>query len=313
MGVRLITLLCLGTTGLATAQRVGTPTDDLTNLSVDELFRIQVTSVDRKAQQLSKAPAAIFVLTAEDIRRSGATSIPEALRWVPGLTVLRIDGRAWTISARGLASLYADKMLVMIDGRSLYTPTFAGVIWDAIDVPLEDIEQIEVVRGPGVVMWGPNAVNGVINILTKRAQATKGVEISAAGGNELRGSILGRWGAAPSEHLAYRIWAKLDDRGPAFSSPGYYSFNRSSVVTDPRPIRDLDSETARLGFRIDAAPSGSDSLLFEGDVYKMGRHDPIAYPIFMPSVIDAVQGHTGYEGGFVQARWTHAKGRRNIN
>jgi iron complex outermembrane recepter protein len=135
------------------AQRVGVPTDDLDKVSVDELFNVQVTSVDRKAQELSKAPAAIFVLTAEDIRRSGATSIPEALQWVPGLTVLRIDGRRWVVSARGGAREYANKMLVMIDGRSLYTPMFSGVIWDAIDVPMTNIERIEVIRGPGAVMW----------------------------------------------------------------------------------------------------------------------------------------------------------------
>src|SRR5271166_1055238 len=131
----------------AAAQRVGAPTTDLDKLSVDDLFNIQVTSVGKKAEQVSKAPAAVFVLTAEDIRRSGATCIPEALQWVPGLTVLRLDGRNWVVSARGGAREYANKMLVMIDGRSLYTPTFSGVIWDAIDVPLEEIERIEVVRG----------------------------------------------------------------------------------------------------------------------------------------------------------------------
>ena len=304
MGTRTLTVLALATMEAAVAQRVGAPTDDLTNLSVDELFRIEVTSVGRKAQQLSKAPAAVFVLTAEDIRRSGATSIPEALQWVPGLTVLRIDGRSWTISARGSASLYSDKMLVMIDGRSLYTPLFSGVVWDSIDVPLEDIEQIEVVRGPGAVMWGPNAVNGVINIITKSAHATKGGEFSAAGGNELRGSILARWGAEPSEHFAFRVWAKLDDRNPAFSSPGFYSFGAGNIVKDPRAIRDLDSETARLGFRIDAEPSGKDRLLFTGDVYKTGRQDDVAYPVLLPLLIDPVHTHTGYEGGFIQARWT---------
>ncbi|HEY2015433.1 MAG TPA: Plug domain-containing protein, partial [Bryobacteraceae bacterium] len=146
---------------ILSAQRVGMPTGDLDKISADELFSVQVTSVGKKAQRLSKAPAAVFVLTGEDIRRSGATSIPEALQWVPGLTVLRVDGRNWVVSARGGARLYANKMLVMIDGRSLYTPFFAGVIWDSIDIPLENIQQIEVVRGPGAVMWGPNAVNGV--------------------------------------------------------------------------------------------------------------------------------------------------------
>jgi iron complex outermembrane receptor protein len=135
--------------GTSVAQRVGAPTDDLDKLSVDELFTLQVTSVGRKAQQLSKAPAAVFVLTAEDIKRSGATCIPEALQWVPGLTVFHLDGRTWGVSARGSGRIYANEILVMIDGRSLYTPLFSGVIWDAIDVPLDSIERIEVVRGPG--------------------------------------------------------------------------------------------------------------------------------------------------------------------
>ena len=137
----------------ATAQHVGAPTDDLTNLAADELFSVQVTSVGRKAQQISKAPASVFVLTAEDIHRSGARSIPEALQWVPGLTVLSVDGRSWAISIRGSARMYADQILVMIDGRSLYKPLFSGIVWDAIDVPMNDIERIEVVRGPGAVMW----------------------------------------------------------------------------------------------------------------------------------------------------------------
>ena len=163
------------------AQHVGDPTNDLDKLSPDELFSIQVTSVGRKAEQLSKAAAAVFVLTAEDIRRSGATSIPEALQWVPGLTVLSVDG------------------------RSLYTHLFSGVLWDGIGVLMEDIERIEVVRGPGAVMWGPNAVNGVINIITRNARQTQGAAVSASAGNQLRGAAELRWGAAVSDRLAYRV------------------------------------------------------------------------------------------------------------
>ena len=307
MGARLLILSTLFALEVAQAQRVGAPTDELTNLSTDELFQIQVTSVGRKAQQLSKAPAAVFVLTADDIRRSGATSIPEALEWVPGLTVLRVDSRSWAISARGSSRLYADKILVMIDGRSLYTPLFSGVIWDSVDVPLEDIEQIEIVRGPGAVMWGPNAVNGVINIITKRAQSTTGALVSAASGNELRGSILSQWGAAPSEKFAYRIWAKLDDRNPAFSSPGYYHFDGSFPFFDATPVQDLDAKTIRLGFRMDAQPTEKDRLLFEGDVYGMKRRDTLAYPVLMPGFADVAHDGTQYTGGFVQARWTRTK------
>src|SRR5579884_4116359 len=165
------------------AQRVGDPTDDLTKVGMDELFSVEVTSVGRKAEKLSKAPAAVYVLTAEDIRRSGASSIPEALEWVPGLTVSHVAGGSWMISARGSTRLYSNKILVMVDGRSLYTPLFSGVIWDAIDVPLEDIDRIEVVLGPGAVMWGPNAANGVINIITRKARATEGSTVSIGAGN----------------------------------------------------------------------------------------------------------------------------------
>ena len=297
-------LACL--TANLCAQRVGAPTDDLTKIAEDELFSIQVTSVGRKAQALSKAPAAVFVLTAEDIRRSGATSIPEALRWVPGLTVLSQDGRSWDISARGSTRLYSDKILVMIDGRSLYTPLFSGVIWDSVDVPLGDIEQIDIVRGPGAVMWGPNAVNGVINIITKRAQSTAGTQVSMAAGNEVR-TAEARVGHA-GDHVAYRVWGKVDDRTPAYNSPGYFSFT-DFVYRDPA-IRNLDEGSGRLGFRIDGQPNEKDQWMVQGDIYKVDRQDPLAYPTFRPAV-DRMQGHSDYNGGFIQARWTHTASAGN--
>ncbi len=288
----------------AWTQRVGAPTGDLESVSVDELFSLQVTSVGRKAQELSKAPAAIFVLTAEDIRRTGATCIPEALQWVPGLTVLHLDGRSWVVSARGGARLYADKILVMIDGRSLYTPLFSGVIWDSIDVPMEDIEQIEVVRGPGAVMWGPNAVNGVINVITRRAKATKGGQVSVATGNEVRNSTEARWGAAPSDAVAYRVWGKFDYRTPAFDSPGYFRFNNRYNYRDP-DIRNLDAGAARVGFRLEGQSGEKDQWMVQAEGYQMDRQDPMAYPVIVPTVIARSQGHTDYEGGDVQAKWTH--------
>ncbi|MDR3700974.1 MAG: TonB-dependent receptor plug domain-containing protein [Candidatus Sulfopaludibacter sp.] len=288
----------------AWTQRVGAPTGDLESVSVDELFSLQVTSVGRKAQELSKAPAAIFVLTAEDIRRSGATCIPEALQWVPGLTVLHLDGRSWVVSARGGARLYADKILVMIDGRSLYTPLFSGVIWDSIDVPMEDIEQIEVVRGPGAVMWGPNAVNGVINVITRHAKATKGGQVSVATGNELRNSTEARWGAAPSDAVAYRVWGKFDYRTPAFDSPGYFRFNNRFNYRDA-DIRNLDAGAARVGFRLEGQSGEKDQWMVQAEGYQMDRQDPMAYPVIVPELIARSQGHTDYEGGDVQAKWTH--------
>ena len=296
----LVCAVCL--LSAAFAQRVGVPTTNLDNVSVDELFSVQVTSVDRKAQALAKAPAAVFVLTSADIRRSGATSIPEALELVPGLTVLRLDGRSWIVSARGGARQYADKMLVLIDGRSLYTPFFSGVIWDAIDVPLDDIEQIEVVRGPGAVMWGPNAVNGVINIITRNARNTKGGQISAAVGNEDRQAEV-RWGAAPNDRLAWRAWGKFDYLTPAFGSPGYYNFNTILEYRAPA-IGNLDSGTGRIGFRIDGQPTEKDQWLVEGDLFRTDRHDPLAVPVVYP-VIQQLQSHSDYLGGYLQGSWTH--------
>src|SRR5688572_533811 len=143
--------------------------DDLASLSVDDLMNVEVTSVSRKAQKLADTAAAVFVITQEDIRRSGATSIPEILRIVPGLDVARINGNVWAISARGFNGQFANKLLVMIDGRSVYTPHLSGVHWDVQDTLLEDVERIEVIRGPGGTLWGANAVNGIINIIAKHA------------------------------------------------------------------------------------------------------------------------------------------------
>jgi iron complex outermembrane recepter protein len=311
MSSRLLTMAIILSAATARGQRVGAPTDELTNLSIDDLFRLEVTSVGRKAQQLSKVPAAIFVLTADDIRRSGATSIPEALQWVPGLTVLREDGRLWTISARGSARLYSNKILVMIDGRSLYTPLFSGVLWEFVDVPLENIERIEVIRGPGAVMWGPNAVNGVINIITKSARATNGAEITAASGNELRGSFFARWSAKLNDRPAYQVWTKLEDRNPAFSSAGYYRFHATYPYQQATPVLDLNSQSGRSGFRVDAQTSGTDQIMLQGDVYKLGRRDVLAYPVLVPVAAELSPDHTGDAGGFLQARWTRTNSAGN--
>ena len=136
----------------------------LKNLSIDELLNTEVTSVSRKAEKLADAPAAVFVISQEDIRRSGVTSIPEALRMVPGLQVARINAKAWAITSRGFSDMFANKLLVLMDGRSVYTPLFSGVFWDVQDTLLEDVERIEVIRGPGATVWGANAVNGIITL-----------------------------------------------------------------------------------------------------------------------------------------------------
>ena len=180
VGMALCALLLSPLTASAQSQKP--PSSDLAEASLEELMNTQVTSVSRKEQKKSKVAAAIYVITQEDIRRSGATTIPDLLRMVPGLDVAQLDANSWAISSRGFNDQIADKMLVLIDGRSVYDPTFSGVLWDQQNVPLEDIDRIEVIRGPGATVWGANAVNGVINIITKSSKVTQGGLVTAGGG-----------------------------------------------------------------------------------------------------------------------------------
>lgn len=173
-------LLCAPVLAQKSEQRTGSGVD-LTTMNIEDLMNVKVTSVSKKEQKLSRTAAAIFVITQEDIRRSSATNIPDLLRMVPGLDVAQINGSTWEISARGFNAQYANKLLVLIDGRTVYSPLFAGVYWDVQDVPLEDIDRIEVIRGPGATVWGANAVNGVINIITKSANETQGALLTAGG------------------------------------------------------------------------------------------------------------------------------------
>lgn len=163
------------------------PQKDLASLSIEDLMNIEVTSASKKEQKLSRVAAAIFVITQEDIRRSGATSIEDALRVVPGLDIAEINGSTWAIGARGFNEQLSNKLLVIVDGRIVYTEAFGGVYWDTVDVPLEDIDRIEVIRGPGSSIWGANAVNGVISIFTKRAAAKRGGSVTATYGNIAQG------------------------------------------------------------------------------------------------------------------------------
>src|SRR3954462_7130378 len=186
----------------------------IADIPLDELmtFKYQVSSPSKKPEKLSDAAASIFVITEEDIRRSGVTSIPEALRLSPGVEVARQDSHTWAISSRGFNDEFANQLLVLIDGRSVYTPLFAGVYWDVQDLMLEDVSRIEVIRGPGATLWGANAVNGVINITTKKARDTQGLLISGGGGNEEQGFATFRYGGKLADDLFYRFYGKVLNR-----------------------------------------------------------------------------------------------------
>ena len=210
-----------------------------------------VTTVERKESTVGRTPSAVFVITNEMIRRSGARSIPEVLRMAPGVQVARIDGNKWALSIRGFNSRFSNKLLVQIDGRSIYTPLYGGVLWDVQDVLLEDVERIEVVRGPGGTVWGANAVNGVINIITKSARDTQGVFLESGGGTE-RAFASARQGGALGDNGAYRIYGKWLERDRQFAPIGR--------------AHD-DWRQGRGGFRADWDLSPQDHVTLQGELY----------------------------------------------
>src|SRR5437879_7193456 len=192
----------------------------LKHLTLDQLMNIDVMSVSLRPQRLFETPSAIQVITQDDIRRSGAASLPEALRLATNLQVAQVDSRQWAISARGFNSTTANKLLVLIDGRTVYTPLFSGVFWDVQEVPLADIERIEVISSPGATLWGANAVNGVINVITKDAKDTQGGLLSGGGGTEQHGFGTVRYGAALGSQVRARIYARGSHREATASPSG---------------------------------------------------------------------------------------------
>src|SRR5271155_2103162 len=192
----------------ARAQESPAPPDNLKQLSLEQLGDVEVVSKSKSPEQVWKTAAAIYVITQDDIRRSGATSIPEALRLAPGVEVARISGDKWSIGIRGFGSRLARSVLVLIDGRTVYTPLLAGTYWEVQDTIMEDIDRIEVIRGPGGTVWGPNAVNGVINIITRNSRETQGTLVSAGAGNEEQGFLNSRYGGTASNGLTYKVYAK---------------------------------------------------------------------------------------------------------
>ncbi|MFO1351638.1 MAG: TonB-dependent receptor [Gammaproteobacteria bacterium] len=253
----------------------------------------EVTSVAKTPQKLVDSAAAVTVITQEDIRRSGVTSIPEALRLAPGIEVARIDANRWAVSARGFNGLFANKLLVLIDGRSVYTPTFSGVFWEVQDLLLEDIERIEVIRGPGASLWGANAVNGIINILTQHARDTQGGLLSLTAGDEERAIVGLRYGAKLGDNAQARAYGKVLDRDGALTLQGQDAGD--------------DWRLARGGFRIDWGASSKDALLFQGDLYHGDFKRNFALPsITSPNGAETVLDDGTLSGHSLQARWEHS-------
>jgi iron complex outermembrane receptor protein len=252
-----ISLLVLGHLSILTDRGFSEEIDDVLEMDLLQLMQMDVlvTSVSKRPQKLQKAASAIYVVTQEDIRRSGATNIPEALRMVPGLLVARVDQNRYAISSRGFnRQSISNKLLVLIDGRSVYSPEISGVRWLVQDTMLEDIERIEVIRGPGAALWGSNAVNGVINIITKTARETQGTLLAGGTGTEEKGFGALRYGGKVGENFHYRVYGKYRDRDDGKRSDGTDAFD--------------EKQTFQGGVRSDWQISPKDHLTLQGDYYK---------------------------------------------
>ncbi len=263
---------------------------DLARMGFEELANIRVTTVSREASTVGQTPAAVSVITQEMIRRSGAREIPELLRMVPGLDVARIDGNKWAIGSRGFNNRFQHFLLVQVDGRSVFSPQTAGVFWDAVAYPLEDIERIEVIRGPGASVWGANAVNGVINIITKSSKDTQGGMLAAGGGSTERGFADFRFGGKIGENVTYRLYGQWADHARQFSLEG----NTNDQW------REYHS-----GLRVDWRPNAQDTLTFDAAAGRSvtGTNDRFARrqgPLFAPNVPEDDTTDVAH----ILARWT---------
>ncbi len=292
--------LLLGLAGvLVRAQGLDSRTSqpkELLRLDLEQLMNVEVTSVSKKEQRLSQVAAAVYVITHEDIRRSGATCIPEALRMAPGVQVSRIDANKWAVSVRGFNSRWSNKLLVLMDGRVVYSPMFSGVYWDVQDTFMEDIERIEVIRGPGGTMWGANAVNGVINVITRHTRDTQGGLLTAGGGSEQLGFGGARYGGKTGK-IYYRGYAKFFQRDHltrASGAPGADAWN-----------------ALRGGFRMDWEPSERDAVTLQGDLYQNHTGGTVTTHSLQPPFSGSSDYRAEAAGGNVLARWKRVLSERS--
>jgi iron complex outermembrane receptor protein len=267
----------------------------LKQLTLEELSQIEVTTPSKAPVKAFNTPAAVYVITGEDIRRSGVTNIPEALRLAPGVEVARIDASKWSVGIRGFGSRLSRSVLVLIDGRTVYTPLFAGTYWEVQDTMMPDIDRIEVIRGPGGTIWGPNAVNGVINIITKSSNETQGIIASAGGGNVNQGFANFRYGGGNSSGLNYRFYGKGYTRGPEYHPDG----------------RNFDDwRGTQGGFRMDWKRD-RDVFMVEGDLYKIEAGERVNAVTYTPPFQRSVDANADLSGGNFTARWASGSaGRR---
>jgi iron complex outermembrane receptor protein len=284
--ILLALLISMGWAAEHSATRQGSV--DPTQISLEELLKTEVISFTKRPESRAEVAAAVYVITQEDIRRSGVTSLPDALRLAPGVEVARIDTNKWAVGVRGFTSRLSRSLLVLIDGRSVYSPLFAGVYWEVQDTLLEDVDRIEVIRGPGGTIWGANAVNGVINIITKKAQETQGGLLVGGGGSQEQGFGGVRYGGKIGQDLFYRVYGK--------------AFNRDAAFHDNAPDFD-DWRMGQVGFRTDWEGHRGDSVTFQGDFYIGEAGQRTVLTTIAPPLTTTVEKDADLAGGNLLGRW----------
>ena len=279
--------------GIASAQTPDSGLAKYKTMSLEQLTQIDVTTLSKEPERAFQTPAAIYIITGSDIRRSGATSIPEALRLAPGIEVERIDANKWSIGIRGFGTRLTRSVLVLIDGRTVFTPLFDGTYWEVQDTFIEDVDRIEVIRGPGGTIWGPNAVNGVINVITKTSKETRGMLATAGGGNEEQGFAGFRYGGGNGTDFNYRFYGKGFTRSPEVHSDG----------------RNFDDwKAAQGGFRMDwDKPAGAlatgAAFTLQGDFYEEEAGESVPVDTYAAPYIRIADANAGLSGGNIMGRW----------
>jgi iron complex outermembrane receptor protein len=290
-------VLILSAAGVAGAQTESSTTfssdsteSDLSGLSLEDLMNVQVTSVSKEKQRIADAPGAVTVINQEDIDRSGMTTIPDLLSLAPGLDVERSNASSWAIGSRDSSYLFDNSLLVLMDGRSVYTPQFGGVYWNTVDYVLPDIDRIEVIRGPGATVWGANAVDGVVNIVTKPADETQGWLIRGLGGTQQDSATI-RYGGKLDDDTYYRVYAKWNyypDQQTASGGSAYDSWN-----------------SYQGGFRIDKYATPQDTITFQGDIYDQAIHQTDIFVNLSAPYSTDINDGASTNGGNLLGRWTH--------
>ena len=285
------------TSSLVRANAQGTQAQDdptityLKGLSIEALLQTEVTSASKKAEPLFDTASAVFVITQEDLHRTGARTIPDALRMVPGLQVAQINANMWAITSRGFADWFSNKLLVLIDGRSVYTPTFSGVYWDVQDMVIADIDRIEVIRGPGATVWGANAVNGVINIITKNTSQTQGGLVSVGAGTHEKPLVEARYGTRLADSAGVRLYAK--------------GFQRGSYETPDEEDAHDGWESKQCGFRADWRSAADDDVTLDGRIYDGEADLFLGLSGYLEAPYSRLLKETqSFSGGHLLSRWS---------